>query len=120
MEAPRPASAPHTTSTPPTQNVRVVARIRPLSAKEAHSSECISTSSSSSSRVIHVRNEDKQFEFDSVFGPKASQEEVYRGTAGDMVGESIYRGFNGTILAYGQTGSGEYLLVFIFRFCNNN
>lgn len=109
MEAARPASAPLSTSPAnlTTQNVRVVARVRPLSTKELDSRECISTSSS---RLIRVLNEDKQFEFDSVFGPAASQEEVYAGTAGNMVKESIYRGFNGTILAYGQTGSGEFVL----------
>ena len=43
-----------------------------------------------------------------MFGPLATQEEVYRGTCGGMVRDSILRGFNGTILAYGQTGSGEF------------
>lgn len=43
-----------------------------------------------------------------MFGPLATQEEVFGGTCGGMVRDSIYRGFNGTILAYGQTGSGEF------------
>ena len=86
-------------------NVRVVARIRPLSAKELseQSSSCLETNKN----VIKVTNEDKSFEFDAVFNEKSTQEEVYIGTAGDMIENSIYKGFNGTILAYGQTGSGE-------------
>eukprot|EP00956_Cyclotella_meneghiniana_P034509 scaffold105689_cov39-Cyclotella_meneghiniana.AAC.2 len=91
-------------------NVRVVARIRPLSTKELseQSSSCLETNTTNSNvNVIKVTNEDKSFEFDAVFNEKSTQEEVYIGTAGDMIENSIYKGFNGTILAYGQTGSGE-------------
>lgn len=129
----RPATAPLASitsiraSTAPSQNVRVVTRIRPLSPKEIseQSQECIS----STSAVINVLNEDKHFEFDSVFGPLATQEEVYKGTAGSMIQDSIYKGFNGTILAYGQTGSGEccvslwdvcFILHSLHKYCTNS
>jgi hypothetical protein len=92
----------------PSQNIRVATRIRPLSQKELgeQSKECILFTPG----VITVPSEDKLFTFDSVFGPSASQEEVYQGTAGNMIRDSIYKGFNATILAYGQTGSGAYIL----------
>lgn len=100
----------------------MVARIRPLSSKELEerSSSCLQTqtapnnnnhddnnNNNPNSNTIRVTSEDKSFEFDRVFEPTATQEEVYEGTAGDMIRESIYKGFNGTILTYGQTGSGE-------------
>ena len=119
------------------QNVRVVARVRPLSTKELNerSGESIvayprqsnirvvepSSSSShdsvdnygmmgSSSSVVgggDNNNNKRKFDFDSVFGPASTQKEVYENTCGDMISSSIFRGFNATILAYGQTGSGK-------------
>jgi hypothetical protein len=59
----------------------------------------------------------------------ATQEEVYKGTAGSMIQDSIYKGFNGTILAYGQTGSGEccvslwdvcFILHSLHKYCTNS
>jgi hypothetical protein len=96
------------------QNVRVVARVRPLSNKERNeqSAECILANSAIHEILVldgQAADGKRRFEFDSVFAPQASQEEVYAGTAGNMIRDSIYKGFNGTILAYGQTGSGEYL-----------
>ena len=103
------------------QNVRVVARVRPLSNKEIteKSSESIVAYSKQSTIRVHSsshgdftnsndNNIDKRnFEFDSVFGPNSTQEQVYEGTCGDMINSSIFKGFNATILAYGQTGSGK-------------
>ena len=84
------------------QNVRVVARLRPLSKKEIgeHSAEA----TKASGRQIIVEGQ-RNFEYDAVFGPQTTQEEVYKATAGDTVEKNIFRGFNVTILAYGQTGT---------------
>lgn len=105
-----------------TSNVRVVARLRPLSSKEKNedSFESIRASVDSSSIAILTdsvhhdntgtitnSNSSRQFNFDAVFAPNATQEEVYQRTCGDMITKSIFRGFNATILAYGQTGSGK-------------
>lgn len=91
-----------------------MARVRPLSNKERNeqSAECILANSAIHEILVldgQAADGKRRFEFDSVFGPQASQEEVYAGTAGNLIRDSIYKGFNGTILAYGQTGSGEYL-----------
>ena len=43
---------------------------------------------------------------DRVFGPDASNEEVYAASAKDIVAGAL-RGVNGTIFAYGQTGGGK-------------
>lgn len=46
------------------------------------------------------------FGFDHVFDISASQNEVYANAARPVV-ESVFDGFNGTIMAYGQTSSGK-------------
>ena len=45
----------------------------------------------------------KTYGFDTVYGPTASQEEVYQTTVSPIV-EEVLKGFNCTIFAYGQTG----------------
>jgi len=48
----------------------------------------------------------KEFQFDGVFAPEASQREVFTQVGLPVLRECL-KGFNGTILAYGQTGSGK-------------
>ena len=100
-------------------NVRVVARIRPLSPKELgeggnSNGGPMAISAPTPSSVLVSGNgggggggDGRTFDFDAVFPPESTQEEVYGRACGDMVGGAIYRGFNATILAYGQTGSGK-------------
>ncbi|KAK1733323.1 kinesin family protein [Skeletonema marinoi] len=106
----------NTTTDDAASNVRVVARLRPLSTKERneHSTESIRANVHSSSIAVPDHHNDtgnnnntRKFEFDAVFPPNSSQEQVYQTTCGDMISKSIFRGFNATILAYGQTGSGK-------------
>jgi len=51
------------------------------------------------------RQERRAFQFDTVFGPSAQQEEVFREVQ-DLV-QSAVDGYNVTIMAYGQTGAGK-------------
>jgi hypothetical protein len=112
------------------QNVRVVARVRPLSTRELgerSSESIIADAEQVTIRVVHPSSENndvpssngngsgggggggdkRKFEFDAVFDPSSTQAEVYENSCGDMISSSIYRGYNATILAYGQTGSGK-------------
>ena len=88
------------------QNVRVVARLRPLSKKEIDENSKEATIASGKHIIVEGQ---RNFEYDAVFGPQTTQEEVYKATAGNTVERNIFRGFNVTILAYGQTGE---LLMF--------
>lgn len=56
--------------------------------------------------IVNHSVEDYQFEFDRVFGPKTTQEEMFNMVAKDCV-LSALDGYNSTIFAYGQTGSGK-------------
>lgn len=48
----------------------------------------------------------KNFNFDHVVQPKATQLEVYEIVAKPIVAD-VLNGYNGTIFAYGQTSSGK-------------
>ena len=104
------ASSNHNSSN---QNVKVVARLRPLSTKEKNENSytCFEAHTNESALVqLSKTNKDsdkRRFDYDAVFGPKSSQKEVYEKSAGDIIRSNIFKGFNVTILAYGQTGSGK-------------
>lgn len=54
----------------------------------------------------------KAFTFDAVFGPAATQRQIYDACAARVV-ESVLEGYNGTIFAYGQVGRDvTYVLSF--------
>jgi hypothetical protein len=104
------------------QNVRVVARVRPLSRKEhesERSAESIIVNDDMSSIVMPGTggsrgrcgagdgDDERKFVFDAVLGPTSTQTDVYERACGDMIPTSIFRGYNATIIAYGQTGSGK-------------
>ena len=87
------------------KNVRVVARIRPLSRKEQDQKEVLKAKDAS---IVLDNGDYRKFEYDAVFGPTSSQWDVYHQSgARDAVCGDILQGFNCTILAYGQTGSGK-------------
>jgi len=88
------------------QNVRVVARLRPLSTKEKdeHSKEKIKALPKNSTISV---DDSRKFEYDAVFAPGTAQSKVYHEAVGDTIQSNIFKGFNVTILAYGQTGSGK-------------
>ncbi|CDJ40136.1 kinesin motor domain-containing protein, putative [Eimeria tenella] len=48
----------------------------------------------------------QEFMFDRVFGPDASQDEVYRHSAKQII-PNVVAGINGTVFAYGATGAGK-------------
>lgn len=91
--------------------VIVVCRFRPLNEKEQLQSKniCVDFSEDRKSTKINSQyenGEDLTFTFDHIFPPNSTQEEVYNAAALPII-ESIFQGFNGTVLAYGQTSSGK-------------
>eukprot|EP00977_Amphora_coffeiformis_P010994 scaffold2629_cov152-Amphora_coffeaeformis.AAC.1 len=95
-------------------NVRVVARIRPLSAKEiqAGSHETIrKLDGNGATQLVQVNgadNEKRWFELDAVCDGTSTQAAVYEQSgAQQAICQDLFAGFNTSILAYGQTGAGK-------------
>lgn len=90
-------------------NIRVFCRCRPLNFEEieAGASMGIDVESTKNGEVIVMSNgfPKKSFKFDSVFGPNASQADVFEDTA--PFATSVIDGYNVCIFAYGQTGTGK-------------
>ncbi|KAK2975111.1 hypothetical protein RJ640_018913 [Escallonia rubra] len=98
-------------------NIRVYCRIRPFLPGQSEKHTAIEYIGESGELV--VANSSKQgkdshrlFKFNKVFGPAATQEEVFVDT--QPLIRSVLDGFNVCIFAYGQTGSGKtYTMVYI-------
>jgi hypothetical protein len=82
---------------PPSARVQVFCRVRPLNAEQQMAL------SLESDRAVVANG--KSFGFDHVFGPSASQADVF-GEVEPLV-QAVTSGFNCCIFAYGQTGSGK-------------
>jgi len=114
-------TAPRLASDSNSGNVRVVARIRPLAKYELENGAKETVSSLNALdddqddlsgpelvQALPLSGDKRWFELDAVFDKSSTQEEVYeRCGAKEAVCESIFSGFNCTILAYGQTGAGK-------------
>jgi hypothetical protein len=81
-----------------TQSIRVVARVRPLSIKELNEQSEETVKAFENAKMIQIEKS-REFYFDSVFGPSTTQKHVYEQTAGDLIRNNLFRGFNVTVLA---------------------
>mmetsp|Transcript_23582 Transcript_23582/g.22728 ORF Transcript_23582/g.22728 Transcript_23582/m.22728 type:complete len:780 (-) Transcript_23582:114-2453(-) len=97
----------------PDESVKVVVRIRPMSAEEERNGNLIAAEAFPDRGLIVVRNPKasdseppKNFSFDSVFASSVEQKHIYDTCAAGVV-DSVLSGYNGTIFAYGQTGAGK-------------
>jgi chromosome segregation ATPase len=86
--------------------IRVYARCRPMARYELEKGckQVVDIKDDTSLRVA-TRRGDKDYEFDAVFSPSSTQEEVFEDTK--RLVESCLDGFNVCVFAYGQTGSGK-------------
>jgi hypothetical protein len=76
--------------------------MRPLTAAWLVQS-CVAIDESSKSVVLARQ---RQFTFDNIYGPEASQEQLYTECVSELV-DACLEGYNATVLAYGPTGSGK-------------
>jgi kinesin family member C2/C3 len=85
-------------------NIRVYCRVRPLAADEAE--DCVRFPDENELEFWDAeRSTFKSFEFERVFLPSSTQEEVFDDVSGLI--QSCMDGFSVCMFAYGQTGSGK-------------
>ncbi|OMJ85409.1 hypothetical protein SteCoe_13246 [Stentor coeruleus] len=87
--------------------IRVYCRVRPMSEKEVSKgcSNVIAICDEFSVNLESKQGQVKNYVYDTVFGPTATQEEVFEDSR--RLIQSAVDGFNVCIFAYGQTGSGK-------------
>ncbi|KAG1326219.1 Kinesin-like protein KIN-14P [Cocos nucifera] len=90
-------------------NIRVYCRVRPFLPGQFISMSTVSHIDDGNITVItpakYCKEGHKSFTFNKIFGPTATQEEVFSDT--QPLIRSVLDGFNVCIFAYGQTGSGK-------------
>eukprot|EP00252_Welwitschia_mirabilis_P020280 TRINITY_DN4937_c0_g1_i1.p1 TRINITY_DN4937_c0_g1~~TRINITY_DN4937_c0_g1_i1.p1 ORF type:complete len:1049 (+),score=167.40 TRINITY_DN4937_c0_g1_i1:454-3600(+) len=93
-------------------NVQVILRCRPYNEDElrVHAPQVISCNEQrrevSVYKTTSIKQIDRTFTFDRVFGPNSQQQDLYEQAITPIVNE-VLDGFNCTIFAYGQTGTGK-------------
>lgn len=91
-------------------NIRVYCRIRPFLPGQIQKQTTVEYIGENGDLVVanpskHRKDSRKLFKFNKVFGPAATQEEVFIDT--QPLIRSVLDGYNVCIFAYGQTGSGK-------------
>ena len=99
------------------ETVKVVVRIRPMSAEEERNGNLVATEAFPDRGLIVVRNPKsgdseppKNFTFDAVFAANVEQKNIYDICAASVV-ESVLNGYNGTIFAYGQVNTHTHIYI---------
>jgi len=93
-------------------NIKVVVRSRPLNSAEKAAKTPSLVSCDRERREVSVamtvgsKRSSKKYTYDVVFGPYATQNDVYQAAIGPIVDE-VLQGYNCTVFAYGQTGTGK-------------
>ncbi|XP_022873860.1 kinesin-like protein KIN-14J [Olea europaea var. sylvestris] len=91
-------------------NIRVYCRIRPFLPQQSAKQTTIQYIGDNGELVVtnpskHGKDNHRLFKFNKIFGPTATQEEVFQDT--QPLIRSVLDGYNVCIFAYGQTGSGK-------------
>ncbi|XP_072953882.1 kinesin-like protein KIN-14Q [Typha angustifolia] len=90
-------------------NIRVYCRVRPFLPGEQNSASTVGRIDEGNITILtppkYGKEGRKSFSFNKVFGPSATQEEVFSDT--QPLIRSVLDGYNVCIFAYGQTGSGK-------------
>eukprot|EP01038_Epipyxis_sp_PR26KG_P008183 gene8183-11070_t len=89
-------------------NIRVICRVRPILEVERKSGEDVDVTEFPNDEELLIQRDSQtktKYEFDRVFAPGSSQEDVFEAVQPLCV--SVLDGYNVCIFAYGQTGSGK-------------
>ncbi|KAM7523022.1 hypothetical protein LguiA_012924 [Lonicera macranthoides] len=87
-------------------NIRVFCRVRPITIGESLKHQTPVVAFDSSTVLLNfANNKTKIYNFDKVFNPASSQDDIF--TEVEPVLKSALDGYNACIFAYGQTGTGK-------------
>ena len=90
-------------------NVRVIARCRPVNAKESKEGGHTVVKffpENPGSVELTIDDAPQTFQFDRMFSPESTQEEVFEDSVFPLI-QDVLSGYNATVFAYGQTGTGK-------------
>ena len=90
-------------------NIKVISRFRPMNELEkSNGNEEVAEFTSETSLTFNSIRENHRirFNFDRIFPPNSTQEELYNFGVKEII-DGVLDGYNGTVLAYGQTSSGK-------------
>eukprot|EP00877_Chromochloris_zofingiensis_P014605 jgi/Chrzof1/9399/Cz04g01170.t1 len=93
--------------------IRVFCRVRPMLDFESSKGQSFALNFPDELTIAHPWKDEKkprEYGFDAVFGPGASQDSVYEDTK--HLVQSAVDGYNVCIFAYGQTGSGKTFTIY--------
>ena len=91
------------------ERVRVHVRLRPatrIEASDPQYGKFLKVDERSHEIIARTEATNWCFRFDTVFGERSTQDEVYLRTTKGVV-DSVLKGFNGCVMCYGQTGTGK-------------
>ena len=91
------------------ESVRVICRVRhdpSIVIENDNKNSCVELYDNNNNSIKILTQPDELFTFDTVYGPKATQEDIFHNVALPLV-HDVLNGINGTIFAYGQTASGK-------------
>eukprot|EP01062_Namystynia_karyoxenos_P053284 TRINITY_DN430_c0_g1_i1.p1 TRINITY_DN430_c0_g1~~TRINITY_DN430_c0_g1_i1.p1 ORF type:complete len:526 (+),score=154.58 TRINITY_DN430_c0_g1_i1:80-1579(+) len=89
------------------ESIRVLCRVRPcVTEEERCSKQCVYFGADGKSLTVRAEHENIPFQFDRVFSPYATQEDLYEEGVAPLL-DAVLKGINGAVIAYGQTGSGK-------------
>lgn len=102
------------------ENIKVCLRIRPLNTNEASKKGKNESVEILNSFEIGLKSSrSKKFQFDHVFSPSSSQQEVFNVCSITNLIDNAFEGYSVTIFAYGQTGSGKTFTIIGSEECVN-
>ena len=90
------------------ENIKVCLRIRPMNLQEKGRNDMNCIEPVSSNQLIFTnKNMRRSYTYNLVFGPDATQEDLFYNCSINKLIDSALDGYSVTIFAYGQTGSGK-------------
>lgn len=116
-----PSAHPRMEKREPNSSIRVAVRIRPLPAGESGIIDVLNgnvvavrkaAATGGNEALSSQQGRTEERSFDRVFGPDASQAEVYAWSCEPLLVSSLAQGCNATVFVYGATGAGKTHTMF--------